>query len=174
MRDKKEIVITNRDIRHPEVRLSGDEYAGVVVSIGYAIKCANDRGLDLILISENAKPPVCKVMDLKKFLYEKKKARKDLSKKNKENRVELKEMRFRPHTDDHDFNFKKNHIIKFLKANNRVKCSVMFKGREISDVNSGKIVLLKIADEVSGFGAAESMPKMEGRRMLMNIKPLKK
>jgi len=172
--NKKEIVKVNRQIRFPEVRLAGEEYAGKVVSINEALKIADDLDTDLILISENAKPPVCKIMDLNKFLYEKKKREKEQERKNKENRIEVKEMRFRPHIEDHDFNFKKNHIIKFLKDKNRVKCSLFFKGREITNPDAGKVVLLRMAEEVSEYGTAENLPRMEGKRMFMMINPNKK
>lgn len=171
---KKQEVKTNRQIRFPEVRLAGEEYAGKIVSINEALKIADDLDLDLILISENAKPPVCKIMDYNKFLYDKKKRAKEQEKIQKQNRVEVKEMRFRPHIEDHDFNFKKNHIIKFLKDKNRVKCSLFFKGREIATPDAGKVVLLKMADEVSEYGTAESLPRLEGKRMIMMINPNKK
>jgi len=173
MNKKKEIFKINDQIRFPEVRLSGDEFKGMVCSTAEAIRIADERGLDLILIAEKANPPVCKIMDLKKFLYEKKKAAKEQEKKNKENRMELKEMRFKPHIEDHDFNFKKNHIIKFLKDNNKVKCTLFFRGREIMFPDNGKIVLLKMADEVSDYGVVESMPVLQGKNMIMIIKPIK-
>ena len=170
---KNNIVKINNQIKFPEVRLIGEGYDGQVVSIEYALNCAAAEELDLILITENAKPPVCKIIDFNKFLYEKKKKAKEQEKKNKENRIEVKEMRFRPHIEEHDFNFKKNHIIKFLKDKNRVKCNLFFKGREIANIDVGKVVLLKMAEEVSKFGIIESLPKLEGKRIIMMINPKK-
>ena len=173
MNNKKDYIKTNHQINFPEVRITGDDIESNVCSIQEAKRIANEAGLDLILMVENAKPPVCKIMDLNKYLYEIKKKAKEQEKKNRENRVEVKEMRFRPNIDDHDFNFKKNHIIRFLNDNNKVKCNVMYKGRELANIDAGKIVLLRMADEVGEYGVVESMPRMEGKKMFMIIKPLK-
>jgi translation initiation factor IF-3 len=165
---------TNRQIRHPEVRIVGDNIESQILSINEAIKMAESMELDLIEISPTAKPPVCKIMDYNKFIYQEKKKRKDQEKKQRENKIEVKEMRFGPNTGDHDFEFKKNHIINFLKKGDRVKTYVFFKGREIAFKDNGKILLLKLADEVEEYGSPESLPRMEGRKLIMNLNPKKK
>lgn len=175
MNNKKEIekVIMNEDIKYPEIRITGKDIESRICSTYEARKLAESRDEDLILISENANPPVCRIIELSKFLYEKKKQKKEQEKKSRENKVELKEMRFSAQIDDHDFNFKKNHVIKFLKDNNKVRCTMMFKGREIKYADEGKIVLLSLADQVSEFGIIESLPIINGNKMIMMIKPKK-
>lgn len=132
---------------------------------------AYDLGLDLVEISPNANPPVCKIIDYKKFLYEQKKKQKEI--KAKTAKVVVKEIRFGPNTDDHDFNFKLNHAIKFLKDGAKVKADVFFKGRSIVYKDQGEIILLRFADELSEYGKVEMMPKMEGKRMIIIISPKK-
>lgn len=128
-------------------------------------------GLDLVEISPSANPPVCKVIDYKKFLYEQKKKQKEI--KAKTAKVVVKEIRFGPNTDDHDFNFKLNHAIKFLKEGAKVKADVFFKGRSIIYKEQGEIILLRFADELSEYGKVEMLPKMEGKRMIIIISPKK-
>src|ERR1700692_4996496 len=123
-----------------------------------------DQALDLFKISPNADPPVCKVIDYNKFLYEKKKKEKEMKAKSKAS--EVKEIRFTPNTDDHDFDFKAKHAEKFLKDGNKVKAYVQFKGRAIQFRERGELLLLKFAERLNEVGVLESMPKMEGRRML--------
>lgn len=123
-------------------------------------------------ISPNANPPVCKVIDYKKFLYEQK--RKQKEQKAKQAKVVLKEIRFGPNTDEHDFNFKVNHAIKFLQAGDKVKADVFFKGRTILYKEQGTILLLKFATAIEEYGKVESLPKLEGKRMIMMISPKKK
>ena len=132
---------------------------------------AEDAGLDLVEISPNAKPPVCKIIDYKKFLYEQKKKQKEL--KAKQSKVEVKEIRFGPNTDDHDFDFKLNHAKKFLKDGAKLKAFVFFKGRTIVFKDRGEILLLKLAQELEDYGVVEQMPKLEGKRMTMMINPKK-
>ena len=133
------------------------------------MRIANAQELDLVEISPNADPPVCKVMDYKKFLYEQKKRDKAL--KSKATKVIIKEIRFGPNTDDHDYAFKKKHAEKFLKEGNKVKCFVMFRGRDIVFQDRGKKMLEGFAEKLEEFGTVESAPKTEGRRMFMTLAP---
>ena len=141
-------------------------------SLDEALKIADEKDLDLVEISPNATPPVCKVIDYKKFLYEQKKKQKEL--KSKQSKVVVKEIRFGPNTDDHDFNFKLNHARKFLEEGAKVKAYVFFKGRTIVFKDRGEILLLKFAQELDDLGALEQMPKLEGKRMIIMINPKKK
>lgn len=128
--------------------------------------------LDLVEISPNATPPVCKILDYKKFLYDQKKREKEL--KAKQVKVTLKEIRFGPNTDDHDFEFKLNHAKKFLEEGSKLKAYVFFKGRTIVFKERGEILLLRLAQELEEYGLVEQMPKLEGKRMIMMINPKKK
>lgn len=157
-----------------EVRLTGDNVENGVYNIDDALKISADLELDLILISEKANPPVCKIQDYKKYLYDLKKKKKELDKKNKENQSKVKEIRFGPNTDDHDLNFKKNHAIEFLKNGDKVRAYVFFKGREIIYKEKGEILLLKLVEDISDYGLAESMPKFEGNKLIIMIKPKNK
>jgi len=162
----------NREITAAEVRVIGEDIEPGVYPIAVAIKMAEDQEVDLVEISPNAVPPVCRIIDYKKFLYEKKK--KDKEQKAKAKQSEVKEIRFTPNTDDHDFDFKAKHAEKFLKEGDKVKCYVQFKGRAIMFQERGELLLLKFAERLAEFGALESMPKMEGRRMLAIFTPKKK
>lgn len=133
------------------------------------MELAREQELDLVEISPNASPPVCKVIDYKKFLYEQKKRDKVL--KAKATKVVVKEIRFGPQTDDHDYDFKKRHAEKFLKEGAKLKAYVFFKGRSIVYKDQGEILLLKLAQELEEFGKVEQMPKLEGKRMTMFIAP---
>ena len=155
---------TNHMIRVPQVRLVGENVEVGVYPILEAQKMANDQGLDLVEISPQADPPVCKIIDYNKFLYEKKKKEKEMKAKSKVS--EVKEIRFTPNTDDHDFNFKAKHAENFLKDGNKVKAYVQFKGRAIQFKDRGELLLLKFAERLGEFGVLEGMPKMEGKRML--------
>ena len=137
-----------------------------------ALEIAEEQELDLVEISPNADPPVCKVMDYKKFVYEQKKREKAL--KSKATKVVIKEIRFGPNTDDHDYEFKKKHAIKFLSDGAKLKAYVFFKGRSIIYKDQGEILLLKLAQELEDYGKVEQMPKLEGKRMIMFIAPKKK
>lgn len=154
------------------MRVLGEGIEQGVYSIKQAIEMADDQGLDLVEISPKAKPPVCKIIDYKKFLYEQKKKQKEL--KSKQVKVVIKEIRFGPNTDDHDFNFKLNHAKKFLTDGSKVKAYVFFKGRTIVFKERGEILLLKFAQELEEIGLVEQMPKLEGKKMIMMIQPLKK
>ena len=135
------------------------------------MRIANEQELDLVEISPNADPPVCKVMDYKKFLYEQKKRDKAL--KSKATKVTIKEIRFGPNTDDHDYDFKKKHAEKFLKEGAKLKAFVFFKGRSIIFKEKGQILLLKLAQDLEEYGKVEQMPRLEGKRMTMFIAPRK-
>jgi len=151
-------------IRVPQVRLVGDNVEVGVYTIQEALKMAQEQQLDLVEISPNADPPVCKIIDYNKFLYEKKKKEKEMKAKSKAS--EVKEIRFTPNTDDHDFDFKAKHAEKFLKEGNKVKAYVQFKGRAIQFKERGELLLLKFAERLGDAGVLEGMPKMEGKRML--------
>lgn len=133
---------------------------------------AQEDGLDLVMISDKADPPVCKILDYKKFLYDQKKKQKEI--KNKAQKVVVKEIRFGPTTDEHDFEFKKKHALKFLQEGSKVKAYVFFKGRSILFKDQGEILLLRLATEVEQLGVVEQMPLLEGKRMIMMIAPKKK
>jgi translation initiation factor IF-3 len=139
-----------------------------------AIKLANELELDLVEISPNADPPVCKITDFQKFLYQQKKKQKEM--KAKTTKVTIKEIRFGPNTDDHDYNFKLKHAINFLEDGSKVKAFVFFKGRSILYKEQGEILLLRFAQDLEEYGKVEQMPKLEGKRMIMTIsaKPKKK
>tara|TARA_B100001939_G_scaffold255112_1_gene222009 strand:+ start:1522 stop:1989 length:468 start_codon:yes stop_codon:yes gene_type:complete len=154
------------------VRVVGEGIEVGVYPIRKAIELADDQGLDLVEISPKAVPPVCKIIDYKKFLYEQKKKQKEL--KSKQVKVVVKEIRFGPNTDDHDFNFKLNHAKKFLGEGFKVKAYVFFKGRTIVFKERGEILLLRFAQELEDIGLVEQMPKLEGKKMIMMIQPLKK
>ena len=162
----------NRNITTEELRLVGDNVEIGVYKLSQALAIANDQNLDLVEISPKAVPPVCKVMDYKKFLYEQKKREKAL--KSKAAKVVIKEIRFGPNTDDHDYNFKKKHAEKFLNEGAKLKAFVFFKGRSIIFKEQGQILLLRLAQDLEKLGKVEQMPKLEGKRMIMFIAPIKK
>jgi len=173
-KDTKVFHRTNHQIREKEVRLVGDNVEGGVMSIEEALQIAEGLELDLIEINKGPNPVICKIMDYQKFLYNEKKKQRELDKRNKQNQMELKEMRFGANTGDHDFEFKKRHIISFLKNGDKVKAYVFFKGREIKFKEQGEILLLKLVEEVEDYGVPESLPKLEGKRLVIFIKPKKK
>ncbi|WP_262710565.1 translation initiation factor IF-3 [Aureibaculum algae] len=162
----------NGNIRAQEVRLVGDNVEVGVYPLAQAKKIAEELELDLVEISPNASPPVCKVIDYKKFLYEQKKREKAL--KAKASKVVMKEIRFGPNTDDHDYDFKKKHAIKFLSEGAKLKAYVFFKGRSIVYKDQGEILLLKLATDLEEYGKVEQLPRLEGKRMTMFIAPKKK
>jgi len=150
----------------------GENVEQGIYSVEDARAMAEDLGLDLVEISPSADPPVCRIIDYKKFLYEQKKKQKEL--KAKQQTVEMKEIRFGPNTDEHDLNFKLKHARKFLEEGHKVKAFVFFRGRTIVFKERGEILLLKFAQELEDVGIVESMPKLEGKRMIMFIVPKKK
>jgi translation initiation factor IF-3 len=156
-------------IKVPEVRLVGDNITPGILATPDAIKLAQSMELDLVEISPGANPPVCRVIDYNKFLYEEKKKKKEMKAKAKTS--EVKEIRFTPNTDDHDFEFKVKHAEKFLSEGDKVKAHVQFKGRAIMFKERGELVLLKFAERLAEVGLPEGLPKLEGKRMLMIISP---
>jgi len=162
----------NERIYAKTVRVVGDDIEAGVYSIAEALKMAKELELDLVEIAPNIDPPVCKIVDYGKFLYEQKKKAKEV--KAKASKIVIKDIRFGPHTDDHDFNFKKNHAIKFLQEGCKVKAFVFFRGREIVFKEQGEILLLRFANELEEFGKPEQLPVLEGKRMQMVIGPRKK
>lgn len=165
----KKLHRTNEEIEIPEVRLVGDNVEVGIYPTRKALGIAQEMELDLVEISPKADPPVCKIIDYKKFLYEQKKRDKAL--KSKATKVIVKEIRFGPQTDDHDFEFKKRHAEKFLKEGAKLKAFVFFKGRSIVYKDQGEILLLRLAQELEELGKVEQMPKLEGKRMTMFIAP---
>jgi translation initiation factor IF-3 len=153
------------------VRVVGDDIEAGVYSIEDAIKLAEDLGVDLVEIAPNVDPPVCKVVDYGKYLYELKKKAKEV--KAKASKVVVKDIRFGPHTDEHDYQFKKNHAMKFLQEGSKVKAFVFFRGREIVFKEQGTILLLRFASELEEWGKAEQLPVLEGKKMLMILTPKK-
>lgn len=162
----------NERISATEVRLVAEGIESGVYSLREARALADEQELDLVEISPNAVPPVCKIIDYQKFLYDQKKKQKEL--KAKQSKVILKEIRFGPNTDDHDFLFKLAHARKFLEEGSKVKAFVFFKGRTIVFKERGEILLLKFAQELEDIGLLEQMPKLEGKRMIIMINPKKK
>ncbi len=162
----------NRRIKAPVIRVVGDNIKPDIYQLADALRMAEEQGLDLVEISPNANPPVCKIIDYKKFLYEKKKKEKET--KAKSVKVVVKEIRLGPNTDDHDFNFKLKHAQNFLQDGNKVKVDVFFRGRSIIYKDKGEIILLRFAQELEDYGIVERMPKLEGKRMIMIIAPKKK
>ena len=162
----------NEHIRAREVRLVGDNVTPGIYSIQEARRIADELELDLVEISPNAEPPVCKVLDYQKFLYQQKKKAKEI--KAKAAKVVVKEIRFGPQTDDHDYNFKLKHAIGFLQEGAKVKAYVFFKGRSILFKEQGEVLLLRFANDLEDYGKVEQMPILEGKRMTIMISPKKK
>jgi len=161
----------NEKITVQEVRLVGDNVEVGVYRLNKALSLARELELDLVEISPKASPPVCKILEYKKFLYEQKKREKAM--KSKATKVILKEIRFGPQTDEHDYEFKKKHAIKFLTEGAKLKAFVFFKGRSIVFKEQGQILLLRLAQDLEEYGKVEQLPKLEGKRMIMFITPKK-
>ncbi len=161
----------NREIRAKTIRLVGDnvENPNQIVPIATALKMAEELELDLVEISPTAEPPVCRIVDYQKFLYQQKKKQKEI--KAKTVKVVVKEIRFGPNTDDHDYNFKLKHAINFLEEGAKVKAFVFFKGRSIVYKEQGEILLLRFAQDLEEYGKVDQMPKLEGKRMIMFLSP---
>lgn len=153
------------------VRVVGENIQVGIYNIKEALKLAEEQGLDLVEISPTANPPVCKIIDYKKFLYERKKKQKEI--KAKSAKVVVKEIRLGPNIDDHDFNFKLKHAIKFLQEGAKVKVDVFFRGRTIIYKEKGEYVLLKFAQDLEEYGKVEQLPRLEGKRMIMVLAPKK-
>ncbi len=163
----------NEEITASNVRLVGENITEPgVYSLSAALKMADAQGLDLVEISAKADPPVCKIIDYQKFLYQQKKKAKEMNPNAA--KIVIKEIRFGPNTDEHDFQFKLKHAQEFLQEGSKVKASVFFKGRSIIYADQGEKLLLRFAVELEEYGRAEQMPKLEGKRMIMMIAPIKK
>ncbi len=161
----------NEQIHAREVRIVGDDTEAQVMPIAKALQIAERKGLDLVEISPNAVPPVCRLIDYSKFLYQQKKRQKEM--KAKQVKIEVKEVRFGPQTDDHDYNFKLKHAKEFLSEGNKVKAYVFFKGRSILFKEQGEVLLLRFANDLEEYGKVEQMPVLEGKRMILFIAPKK-
>ena len=161
----------NEQIRAKEVRIVGDDMEPAVYPIAQALRMAEDREVDLVEISPNAQPPVCKLIDYSKFLYQLKKRQKE--QKAKQVKVDVKEIRFGPQTDDHDYNFKLKHAIGFLQDGDKVKAYVFFKGRSILFKEQGEVLLLRFANDLEEYGKVDQMPVLEGKRMTIFLSPKK-
>ncbi|MCC5933147.1 MAG: translation initiation factor IF-3 [Candidatus Cyclonatronum sp.] len=161
----------NEDIDAPKVRVIKPDGEHEIVSSDRALVIARGLELDLVEVAADADPPVCRILDYKKFLYEKKKKEKDA--KKKQHTVTIKELRFRPHTDDHDYNFKLKHAKSFLEEGNKVKATVQFRGRDIIYSDNGRDLLERFADDLKELGKIEAKPKLEGKRMSLIVAPAK-
>ena len=172
MKKEENSLRINEQIRVPRVRLVGDNVEFGIYDTRKALQIADELELDLVEISPNGDPPVCKILDYQKYVYQQKKKLKEM-KANSKN-IEIKEIRFGPNTDEHDFQFKLKHAQEFLKEGNKVKASIFFKGRSINFTEQGEKLLLRFAIECEEFGKAENMPKLEGKRMYIVLGPNKK
>jgi translation initiation factor IF-3 len=162
----------NDRIRGPEIRLIGAEGENIgVVTPARAMQLAEEAGLDLVEISPNAVPPVCKIMDFGKFKYETQKKEAEARKKQKI--IEIKEVKFRPNTDTHDYEVKMRNVVRFLEEGDKVKVTLRFRGREMAHQDLGRLLLDRVAEDVKELGKIESMPRVEGRQMVMMIGPAK-
>jgi translation initiation factor IF-3 len=161
----------NEQIRAKEVRIVGDDIESAVYPIGQALRLAEEHECDLVEISPNAVPPVCRLIDYSKFLYQLKKRQKE--QKAKQVKVNVKEIRFGPQTDDHDYNFKLKHAIGFLQDGDKVKAYVFFKGRSILFKEQGEVLLLRFANDLEEYAKVEQMPLLEGKRMTIFLSPKK-
>ncbi len=161
----------NEQIRVREVRIVGDGIESTVMSTRNALHLAEQRGVDLVEISPNAQPPVCRLIDYSKFLYQQKKRQKEM--RARQVKVDVKEIRFGPQTDDHDYEFKLKHAKGFLSDGDKVKAFVFFRGRSILFKEQGEVLLLRFAADLEDYGKVEQMPQLEGKRMIMFIAPKK-
>ena len=171
-RDTRDPYAVNERIRAREVRLVGDNVTPGIYPIQQALHIAQEQELDLIEISPTADPPVCKVLDYSKFLYQQKKRQKE--QKAKATKVVVKEIRFGPQTDEHDYNFKLKHAIGFLQEGAKVKSYVFFKGRSILFKEQGEVLLLRFAQDLEEYAKVEQLPVLEGKRMIIMLSPKKK
>ena len=160
----------NEQIRVREVRIVGED-GSEVVPTRKALDMARQQGVDLVEISPNAQPPVCRLVDYSKFLYQQKKHQREM--KQKQIKVEVKEIRFGPQTDEHDYQFKLKHAKEFLNEGNKVRAYVFFRGRSILFKEQGEVLLLRFANDLEGFGKVEQMPKLEGKKMFLYMAPKK-
>lgn len=161
----------NEQIRVNEVRIVGDDIESMVLPTSKALRMAEEKGVDLVEISPTANPPVCRLIEYSKFIYQQKKRQKE--QKAKQVKIEVKEIRFGPQTDDHDYNFKLKHAISFLQDGDKVKAYVFFKGRSILFKEQGEILLLRFAKDLEEYGKLDMMPVLEGKRMTVMVSPKK-
>ena len=161
----------NEQIRVNEVRIVGDDIESMVLPTSKALRMAEEKGVDLVEISPTANPPVCRLIEYSKFIYQQKKRQKE--QKAKQVKVDVKEIRFGPQTDDHDYNFKLKHAISFLQDGDKVKAYVFFKGRSILFKEQGEILLLRFAKDLEEYGKLDMMPILEGKRMTIMVSPKK-
>jgi len=160
----------NEQIRVREVRIVGDD-GSMVMPTRQALEMAHDQGVDLVEISPNANPPVCRLIDYSKFLYQQKKRQKEM--KARQVKVEVKEIRFGPQTDEHDYQFKLKHAKEFLEEGNKVRAYVFFRGRSILFKEQGEVLLLRFANDLENYGKVEGMPSLEGKKMFLYLAPKK-
>lgn len=170
-RDSKDQHRINEKIRVPEVRLVGENVEQGIYSIKEALKIAEEQELDLVEISPTAKPPVCRIIDYQKFMYQQKKRQKE--QRAKQVKVTVKEIRFGPQTDDHDYNFKLKHAMNFLGEGSKVKAYVFFRGRSILFKEQGELLLARFANDLEEYARVEQLPTMEGKRMSIMLAPKK-
>lgn len=163
--------LVNDQIRAREVRIVGDDIESRVVSLREALSIADEKELDLVMISPNAAPPVCRIVDFSKFLYQLK--RKQKEQKAKQVKIEVKEIRFGPQTDDHDYNFKLKHAISFLQNGDKVKAYVFFKGRSILFKEQGEKLLARFVEDLEEYGKLDQAPMLEGKKMMIFVSPKK-
>ena len=161
----------NEQIRVREVRIVGDDIESTVMATRDALRLAEQKGMDLVEISPNAEPPVCRIIDYSKFIYQQKKRQKEM--KAKQVKVEVKEIRFGPQTDEHDYQFKLKHAKEFLEEGNKVRAYVFFRGRSILFKEQGEVLLLRFANDLEEYGKVESMPSLEGKKMFLYLAPKK-
>lgn len=162
----------NNRITAKVVRVVGEGIETQILSLQDALRLADSMELDLVEISPNSDPPVCKIIDYQKFLYQQKKKQKEI--KAKAAKIVVKEIRFGPNTDDHDYNFKLKHAIKFLEEGAKVRAYVFFKGRSILFKEQGEVLLLRFANDLEEYGRVEQLPRLEGKRMIISLSPKKK
>ena len=164
----------NYEIKSNRVRIVGDNINPKICNIREAVEIAESMEMDLVEINSNSEPPICKIVRYDKFLYEEKRKQRDMEKKNRENRIEVKEIQLSPNIDTHDIEFKSKHAIKFLTENNKVKLVVKFGGREIMFKDRGEKLLLEFVQNLESFGVPEYLPRLEGKKMHLILKPIKK
>jgi translation initiation factor IF-3 len=162
-------VVANDSIRFHEVRVNAEGEALGILSKAAALNAARQRGLDLVLVTENAKPPVCKIVDLNKFLYQKKQKEKEQARKQRESRIEVKEVQFKPNIDTHDFQTKCKHVQRFIEKGNHVKLMVRFRGREMANKQVGFQIISRLMETVEGLGF-EAKPSLNGNRLIAIVK----
>lgn len=163
----------NTDIRHTQIRIVGNGIESKVCTVNEAIKIAEGLNVDVVEVNSSASPPICRLIRYDKFLYEEKRKIKDKEKRDREQRVEVKELRFGPNIDTHDLEFKTRHAVKFLTDGDKVKAVIKFSGREIIFKDKGEKLLLELAEKLQEYGIPEMMPKLEGKRMFITFKPKK-